>query len=499
MNSSQRRAAARNQPSPTSDGFQNLVLKLGGANDPLSMGSGWMTNGLTQNKQQLDSMYESSWIVGNAVDAPAEDMTRAGIDLLGIDPNKGTELQGAITAMALWRDLTSTIKWARLYGGAAAFMMVDGQNPQTPLDPETVSQDQFSGLKVFDRWMINPQLTNGYRIMEGREIGMPEFYTVPRLNLTIHHSRLLIFRGIELPHDRAEANSYWGNSIVERLLDRLIAFDSATQGTAKLVHRAYLRTVQIEDLREILAMGGTAESNLVKMFALMSQLQANEGITLLDSKDTFTTTAYSFAGLDDVLVQFAQQLAGATGIPLVRLLGQSPAGLNSTGEGDMRTYHENIAQKQEAELRLQLRRLLEVTHASALGSMPDDEFDFEFKSLKQMDIKEKAETGEKMAKTIGEAYAEDLIDRPTAMRELKNISTITGLFTNITDDLIEEADKMVAEAKLAPPGESELDPLTGLPKPPPPQLPGNPANDPNADPAVKSNGPPKQAPSAAQR
>jgi hypothetical protein len=36
-----------------------------------------------------------------------------------------------------------------------------------------------------------------------------------------------------------------------------------------------------------------------------------------------------------VLLQFAQQLSGALNIPLTRLFGQSPAGMNSTGEGDL--------------------------------------------------------------------------------------------------------------------------------------------------------------------
>jgi hypothetical protein len=41
--------------------------------------------------------------------------------------------------------------------------------------------------------------------------------------------------------------------------------------------------------------------------------QTNEGITVLDAEDDFDTHQYSFSGLSDVLIQFAQQLVGRNG------------------------------------------------------------------------------------------------------------------------------------------------------------------------------------------
>lgn len=71
-------------------------------------------------------------------------------------------------------------------------------------------------------------------------------------------------------------------------------------------------------------MGGPAYEALLKNMDLVRLYQSNEGMTLLDGADTFETHQYSFAGLDDVISQFAEQISGATGIPLVRLFGQSP-------------------------------------------------------------------------------------------------------------------------------------------------------------------------------
>ena len=65
---------------------------------------------------------------------------------------------------------------------------------------------------------------------------------------------------------------------------------------------------------------------LLKNIDLIRQFQSNEGMTLMDSRDKFETHQYSFSGLDDILSQFAEQISGAVGIPLVRLFGQSPSG-----------------------------------------------------------------------------------------------------------------------------------------------------------------------------
>jgi hypothetical protein len=64
--------------------------------------------------------------------------------------------------------------------------------------------------------------------------------------------------GIELPYWQKMAENYWGLSVIEPLYDRLIAFDSTSQGAAQLVYRAHLRTLYIEKLRELIAFGGEA-------------------------------------------------------------------------------------------------------------------------------------------------------------------------------------------------------------------------------------------------
>jgi len=124
---------------------------------------------------------------------------------------------------------------------------------------------------------------------------------------------------------------------------------------------------------------------------------------------------------------------------LVRLFGQSPAGLNSTGESDLRMYYDNVAAQQESRLRDGMMKVLRVMHKSLFGVLPPDNFDFDFVPLWQTSTKEKADIATAVTTTIATAYEKGIIDQTTALQELKQSSESTGVFTNITEEQIEEA------------------------------------------------------------
>ena len=429
----------------TRDGFANLAARMGlGAQNVFSEGT-YIFDLLTRNRIKLEAMYRGSWVVGAAVDSIAEDMTRAGISIKGdSEPEQIEQMQVAMTRLGIWHSLLEAIKWGRLYGGAVAMIVIDGQDPSTPLNVSTVGRGQFRGLRVFDRWQLQPSLQN--IVVDGMDFGLPMFYDVISdvttgqvSNVRIHHTRVIRQIEVQLPAYQAITEQMWGESVVERMYDRLMAFDTATSGAANLIQKAHLRTVQIDKLREVLAAGGKAEENLLQMFHHMRMLQTNEGLTLLDKEDTFQAHSYTFSGLSDMILQFGQQIAGATGIPLVRLFGQSPAGLSATGESDLRMYYDNVASQQESRLRDGLMRVLQVMHQSLFGTPAPQSFDFDFVALWQTSSKEKADISTAVTNTVVAAFNAGIISADVALQELKQSSESTGVFSNITQEEIDQA------------------------------------------------------------
>lgn len=447
----------------TVDGFDNFVSRLGlNNNNTLSAGM-YVFNLMTRNRIQLEAAYRGSWVVGQVIDTVAEDMTRAGLTISTNKEEEGVKkIQSAILRLRIWQSLRENIKWGRLYGGSIAVMQIEGQNLETPLRIDSIGKGQFLGLAVYDRWQLNPDLTR--IIQAGPDMGLPEFYYITTTEspnqqmapsatgtIKVHHSRVIRGIGIELPFFQAITEMMWGESILERLWDRLIAFDSVTMSTANLIERANNRTVKVEGYREIIAAGGKAKEGLAAMFEAMREFQTNEGMTVLDMKDDFQTSNYTFSGLSDVMLQFGQQLAGASQIPLVRLFGQSPAGLNSTGESDMRMYYDNVNSQQESRLRPGWTVLLHVLWRSVLGKAAPDDLEFSFNPLWQTSALDKATIAKTNTETILGAFEAGVIDRATALKELRTVSDAI-IFNNITDEQINEAE-----------GEEDMPPAPELP------------------------------------
>lgn len=429
------------------DSFQNFALQLGIGTDNALSASTYGYNPVTRIRVMLEWIHRGSWLGGVAVDLVADDMTRAGIDLKGgVAPDDIEALDEAATTYGIWNQVNDTVKWSRLYGGAIAVMLIDGQDPTTPLRVDTIGKGQFKGLFVLDRWMVEPSL-NDLVTEYGPSLGLPRYYTAtsdaPALRgAKIHYSRCLRLEGIRLPYWQRVAENLWGVSVIERLYDRMIAFDSATTGAAQLVYKSYLRTLKLKNFREAAAAGGDMLNGVINMVNTMRRFQSQEGISVIDAEDDFqvdSSGGSSVAGYSDVLDQLGQQLSGALQIPLVRLFGQSPAGLSATGESDLRTYYDGIKLQQVKTLKVPLTTVYRVM-ARSEGILLPDGFTIDFHSLWEMSDKEKADTGKVATDTVVAAYDAQIIDRPTALKELRQSSDVSGIWSNITDENIAEAE-----------------------------------------------------------
>jgi phage-related protein (TIGR01555 family) len=412
----------------TTDGFMNFTARLGlGGDNTLAAGRYQPSGGITRQRQALEEMYRTSWVVGRMVDVVAEDMLRGGIDIQAqLDPGEVDQFLRYMRRMRVQSRLTDAVKGSRLYGGSLALILLDGENPAEPLDVGRVSKDSFRGLHVLDRHQVDP---SHERITDlGPMMGYPEYYSVhteqQRAGLRLHHSRVIRFVGVELPYEVRLTENHWGASVVERAYDRILALDSATHGSANLIFKSFLRFIKVEGLRQILAAGGPAEQALTRMFEMIRRMQSNEGITLLDKNDDFGAINWTFSGIYDALQAFAEQIAGATGVPLVRLLGQSPKGF-STGESDLRTYYDTISTQQEDDLRPAYERLLPVMARSLWGKALPEGTTFEFRSLWQPSELERSQIATADAQSVAGLYSAGIITESQSLAELRDAGRVT--------------------------------------------------------------------------
>ncbi|MFH4258696.1 anti-CBASS Acb1 family protein, partial [Acinetobacter baumannii] len=93
--------------------------------------------------------------------------------------------------------------------------------------------------------------------------------------------------------------------------------------------------------------------------------------------------------------------------------------------------YDNINQQQEGRMRTPLHKLLEIVSRSKLGKPLPDSFKFDFASLWQIDDEKKAEIAAKVAEAVTKVEEAGIISRQTALKELRQSSESTGIFSHI--------------------------------------------------------------------
>ena len=434
----------------TVDAMFNMAARLGspGVDNLLSQNE-YGTVRLTQNYQLLDSLYRSDWIARRIVDAVPQDMTKNWLEIKSqIPPDLIDDLNYVIKRTRLQAAITEGLKLGRLYGGAVGIMIIDGQNDilDQPLDLEMVTPESFKGLLIADRWNGAYPSSDLVTDLDDPDFGLPDYYTFCQdkseleNGTKVHHSRVVRFEGGYLPYTERIVENYWGTSVLEHVFDELNKRNTTSANIAQLIFRAQLHILKMSDLGQILALGDAQQQkDLYNVLGAQNRLMNSMGLMMMDKDDDFSTTSYTFSGLSDVYELFMQDISGAAEIPATKLFGRSPAGMNSTGESDLTNYYDMISQLQEGQLRPILERIMPVLCLSVWGAIPDD-LDFEFNSVRDISDEDRASLIQQMSGSINSVFQSGIISQRTALMELRQSGEPLGMWDNITDEDIDNAD-----------------------------------------------------------
>lgn len=429
------------------DGYVNSLAYLGEAS-PLAQANDYERHSISNDYELLTILYRENWLAARIIDTPCEDMTRSWYSISSeIDQERLDEIAKLEAKHSVKQEITNAIRWGRLYGGAAAVMVIKGQEDMLdePLDYDMLQPGCFRGLIVVDRVRgIFPSLEIE-EDMDDPEFGYPKYYQVT-LNeetgsiIRIHHSRLLLFRGRQLPLDEEESADYWGASEIEHVYEELQKRNSSSANIAQLIFQANVAALKISDYGEVMGMGTPQQREQVYRYITeMNRLRTSFGITLMGNEDNYEQHPYSFAGVAEVYETFMMDMAGASEIPATKLFGRAPQGMNATGESDMKNYYEVISQLQERILRPAIEKLMPVMCMSLWGEVPDD-IEIVFEPLGTTTPSERADIMGKFADPIINAFSAGLISQKLALKELRESGKPINAWTNITDEDIEKAD-----------------------------------------------------------
>lgn len=432
------------QPVTTTDAFSNPVYRLGyGSQSPLEATEYPLTR-MTDNYALLNSLYRDNWVVQNVVGIIPDDITKKWFVLTGsIAPEYLTEFERVQRTTQLKERINEGMRWGRLYGGAAGLILIRGQEGMLdqPLDYDSIMPGSFAGLYIVDRWCgITPDIGIVSDIRDP-DFGLPEYYTIngeeSRIIAKVHHSRIIRFTGRDLPFLEKMAEMYWGESEIEALYTDVVKHDCVSSNMAALTFRANIDTMKVQNLDQLFSITSTEQQRRFwNVVQAQSAVKSNFGILLVNKDDEITNTQYTFTGLQEVYDSMCLDLAGASRIPVTKLFGRSPAGMNATGESDLQNYYDYVDTLRESKLKPIIYKLLPVIAMSAWGAIPDD-IDIAFPPLWTPTAKEVAEIAKAKAETIVAAFQSGLLDQSASQKELKKLAEETGMFDSISDEDIE--------------------------------------------------------------
>jgi phage-related protein (TIGR01555 family) len=353
-------------------------------------------------------LRRGNWIAKRICEWLPQDAFRKGYTLKLDDKETAEEVCALAEALCLDRRVAELGAMARTCGGGALFPVLDGAvgDLSEPLDLDGPRILAVRAIHLFEPRELSA--ISYYDDITHPKFRKPNLYRVNaigygRATMTvIHESRLAIMYGDRVSsEDLPGQHDGWGDGKLTPVEEIIHDYGLAWGSAATILHNFSERVQAVEGLMKILANRDGASiltANLKRMDMLRSTLRTR----ITDAAATVTESAKSVAGLSDMLIQMAQLVSGAGDIPMTRLFGMSPAGMNATGEFDLLGIHERVAAEQSGVYTPIVEWLLRLILLSADGPTKGKEPDvwgIEWKPLKQQTETEIATTRKTVAET----------------------------------------------------------------------------------------------------
>lgn len=432
------------------DSFNNQSLRYGPQSNAIGNQT-WSNERLSNQWQTLRVMYRTNSLARRLVDVAAKDMTREPLIFTGSeDPSRLDELQKQWSELEIAKKMAFGLSMARLFGGAIVFLDIEGHDSSLELDINTVSKaSPLVNLKVYHRWQLSASIeVDGrteepiyYDVVSGTSLYTTDTPSDSLLK-RIHSSRCIKLYGDDLEYYDWIENLRWGASIFEQGYDRLLYLNTGVAATAGILTKASQQVYKVNDLQSVVATGddGTKATPLDRALSRIRQYRNSENITIIDALDEMEIHNYQLTGIDTCMNQLRLEICTAYRYPVIKIYLDSPSGLNATGDIDLRMYYDEIKSSQEDDLRPGYGLLTQVVYRSTFGKIPPKDFGFKFAPLWQMDAKQKSEIAVNNVNAVNMAFSGGIISQEVALKELRQMSDITDLFTNITDEDLENSE-----------------------------------------------------------
>lgn len=352
------------------DAWANDVTGFGTSRDKTMYGQAIASAPLAPD--YLAALYNDNDTAARIVDAVPDEVYREGFQVLTEIPELDEIIADKLEQLCVYDRFADGMRWGRAFGAGAVLIGADdGQEASRPLNAKRANDIHY--LFDFDRRSLYP-LTY-YGEFGHPKFGQPETYLVfnesqqANSQIIVHETRLILFGGATTAKRERIANEGWDLSVLQRPHDVLRSFDVGWKSVEVLLTDAHQTVMKMSGLAEIIGAPGGMEAmqkraRLTDMYR--SVLRAI--VVDADANESVDRASVSFDSIPQTLDKIMLRMSAAAQIPVTILMGQAPAGMDATGESDMRWFYARMATEQKRRQSPRIRRLVQVWLETKEGS-----------------------------------------------------------------------------------------------------------------------------------
>lgn len=343
--------------------------------------------------------YSRGGLYGRVIDLPADKAVSRGVEIKGdVDKQIDSELDrlNALGALA------DAIRWSRLTGGAGIILLADDGRSNEPLDVNRLGK--IEELKVFPLTAFTP-LPDKYSDPTEKNYGEPTKYRVSTgfANFVVHETRIIPVAGDPLPMAVNQTSIPWaGRSVADRVYPAIARYTESLEYANKILQRKQQAVYAMAGLADMIK--NKLESVVQTRISLVDSVRGVLNTVAVDADDTYDIKDTSLGGIKDVVGEQKVSVSTESGIPVTILFGESPGGMNATGDADFDGYHEMVEGIQKTRATPALERLVSLILAQTSFKTQINEWTIIWPSLSSPTDKEVAD----VRKTNAEAEVKEL-------------------------------------------------------------------------------------------
>lgn len=351
---------------------------------------------------------------GEAIGGTKEKVDTSGLAVSGnaastSDSDQLKQINDEIERLRIRDAIRTTVIHDQAFGRAHPFFKIKGDDQimDTPLVPRpyTVPKGSFQGLRVVEPYWVTPNNYNSINPVAD------DFYkpsTWWMIGTEVHATRLHTIVSRPVGDMLKPTYSFAGISMTQLAMPYIDNWLRTRQSVSDIVKQFSVSGI-LMDLAQALTPG--ANVDLSMRAELINRYRDNRNILFLDkATEEFFQFNTPLSGLDALQAQAQEQMSAVSHIPLIKLLGITPTGLNASSEGEIRVWYDYVRAYQRNALQQLMNDVIVMIQLSLFGAV-DPSIKWQWNALRELDDLEVAEARYKQAQS-DILYVQEQVIRP---------------------------------------------------------------------------------------